>query len=226
MNGLAGSTCVHAVCGTTSRSVIAPLAVLVAGLALGIGGCQSPQPSDRADPYSRPGNGALNDPAVSPRTLLEFTDQVTQSLADRIPQVDSIRNSPQKVVIAVGAITNRTRTPASDFLTIRSKIFTNLVNSTVRQHAMIVDTLETMDEQVNRYAQHGGTNRLDEGSAGTLESARYDPAITYILNGEFGEISRDAGRDSTYIFNWKLVNLKSSEMVYADQVTSTQTRTR
>lgn len=226
MNGLAGSTCVHSAGGTNPRAALAPLAAIVAGLALGIGGCQSAQPSDRIDPYSRPGNGALNDPAVSPRTLLEFTDQVTQSLADRIPQVGAIKNSPQKVVIAVGAITNNTRTPSSDFVTIRSKIFTNLVNGTVREHAMIVDTLETMDEQVNRYAQHGGPNRLDEGSGGTLESARYDPAITYILNGEFGEISRDAGRDSTYIFNWKLVNLKSSELVYADQVTSTQSRTR
>lgn len=222
MNALAGSMGMH----TAGRKSARLLAAAAAGMACVIGGCQSAQPSDRVDPYSRPGNGALNDPAVSPRTLLEFTDQVTQSLADRIPQVGSIRNSPQKVVIAVGAITNRTRTPASDFLTVRSKIFTSLVNSNVRELAMIVDTLETMDEQVNRYAQHGSPDRLDEGTRRQLESARYDPAITYILNGEFGEISRDAGRDSTYIFNWKLVNLKSSEIVYADQVTSTQTRTR
>lgn len=190
-------------------------------------GCQSPaRPSDRSDPYARPGDGALNDPAASPRTLIEFTDKVSQALADRIPQSPEITNSPQKVVIAVGAITNRTRTPSTDFLAIRSKLFTNLFNSEVSRHAVILETLETMDEQVNRYAQPGGLDRLDEGSGGYATSARYDPAITYILNGEFGEISRDAGRDTTYLFNWRLVNLKTSAVVFAEQVTSTQTRTR
>lgn len=217
MNSLARSTCVRTLTNVSAIS----LAVLA-----GAGGCQTAHPSDRVDPYSRPGDAALNDPAVSPRTLLEFTDQVTERLADRIPQVGEIRNAPQKVVIAVGAITNRTRTPSSDFLTIRSKIFTNLVNSNVAQHAMVVDTLETMDEQAARYAQPGSPNRLDEGKAVPVASARYDPAITYILNGEFGEIGRDAGRDSTYIFNWKLVNLKTSAIVFADQVTATQSRTR
>ncbi len=217
MNSLARSTCVRTLTNVSAISLT---------LLAGAGGCQTAHPSDRVDPYSRPGDAALNDPAVSPRTLLEFTDQVTERLADRIPQVGDIRNSPQKVVIAVGAITNRTRTPSSDFLTIRSKIFTNLVNSNVAQHAMVVDTLETMDEQAARYAQPGSPNRLDEGKAVPVTSARYDPAITYILNGEFGEIGRDAGRDSTYIFNWKLVNLKTSAIVFADQVTATQSRTR
>ncbi len=189
-------------------------------------GCQTAHPSDRVDPYSRPGDAALNDPGVSPRTLLEFADRVTERMADRIPTVPEIRNAPQKVVIAVGAITNRTLTPSNDFLAIRTRIMSDLQNSTVREHAAIVDTLETMDEQVNRYAQHGGPDRLDEGRGGTLESARYDPAITYILNGEFGEISRGGGRDSTYVFAWKLVNLKSSVVVFSDRIDSTQTRTR
>jgi hypothetical protein len=216
MNGLARSKSVH------TGAILITLGA--AGLVLG--GCQTARPSDRVDPYSRPGDGALNDPAVSPRTLLEFTDQVTQNLADRLPRVPEIGGAPAKVVIAVGDITNRTRTPSSDFLTVRSQIFTDLVNSNVQQHAIILETLETMDGQVNRYAQRGGADRLDEATRGTLESARYDPAITYILNGEFGEISRDSGRDSTYVFNWRLVNLKTSAVVFADRVTSTQTRTR
>lgn len=214
MNGLAWSKSVHT------------MGMMLAAAGLMLGGCQTAQPSDRVDPYSRPGNGALNDPAVSPRTLLEFADQVTMNLADRLPRVPEIGSAPAKVVIAVGDITNRTRTPSSDFLGIRSQIFTDLVNSNVQQHAVILETLETMDGQVNRYAQHGGAVRLDEGTRGTLESARYDPAITYILNGEFTEISRDAGRDSTYVFNWRLVNLKSSAVVFADRITSTQVRTR
>lgn len=212
------------VAGVSGRLLALGVAGFVAGSTIG---CQSPaRPSDRSDPYARPGDGALNDPAVSPRTLIEFTDQVSQALADRIPQSPEITGSPQKVVIAVGAITNRTRTPSSDFLAIRSKLFTNLFNSGVSRHAVILETIETMDEQVNRYAQTGPPDRLDEGSAGYGSSARYDPAITYILNGEFGEINRDAGRDVTYIFNWRLVNLKTSALVFAEQVTSTQTRTR
>lgn len=218
MNALAWSKCVR-----TGRW-FGTSGMLTAAL---VGGCQAERPSDRVDPYSEPGPATLNDPGVSPRTLLEFTDQVNQSLADRIPTITEIRSAPQKVVLAGGAITNRTRTPSNDFLAVRSKIFSTMVNSNVAQHAIILDNIEDMDEQVNRYAQPGGPDRLDEGGGGGgLASARYDPAIVYILNGEFSEISRAAGRDSTYIFNWKLVSLKTSQVVYADTVTSTQTRTR
>ncbi|MCK6478117.1 MAG: hypothetical protein L6Q35_14955 [Phycisphaerales bacterium] len=216
MNGLARSM---------SSCSVRKLACVASLVGLSAAGCQTARPNDRADPYARPGDAALNDPAVSPRTLLEFTDQVTARLADKIPAIPEISNAPQKVVIAVGAITNRTQTPSNDFVTVRSKIFSDLVNSTVAQHAMIVETLEVMDEQAARYAQPGGPDRLDEGRYGAGGSARYDPAITYILNGEFGEISRAAGRDSTYIFNWRLVNLKTSAVVFADRYQSTQTRT-
>jgi hypothetical protein len=222
MNGFFGTSIARSF---NSRRSLIPVA---AGTIIGsLVGCASPaRPNDRADPYSRPGDAALNDPAVSPRTLLEFTDQVTMSLADRIPRVADIKDSPQKAVIAVGAITNRTRTPANDFAAIRSQIFSDLVNSTVSDHAIILDTIETMDEQIKRYAPRQQPDRLDEGNQREPESARYDPNITYILNGEFSEISRDSGRDSTYIFVWKLVNLGSSKQVYSDRILSTQTRTR
>jgi len=167
------------------------------------------------DPYEQV-RGTSRDRAVNDVTLLEFTDQVTQSLAERIPTIPDIKNAPTKPVIAVGAITNRTNTPTSDFAAVRSQIFTDMVNSTVAQHADILDTLEVMDEQMARYAQPG---------RGVPNSARYDPNITYILNGEFSEISRgENGRSSTYVFNWRLVNLGTSKTVSAERVTAKQTR--
>jgi hypothetical protein len=202
--------------------------LLVVGLGTGLlAGCNQ-GPSGRqggnVDPYEQV-KGTSRDRAVNDVTLLEFTDQVTQSLAERIPTVADIRNAPTKPVIAVGAITNRTNTPSSDFAAVRSQIFTDMVNSTVAQQADILDTLEVMDEQAARYAQPGRENRMDERGVTVPTSARYDPKITYILNGEFSEISRgENGRSSTYIFNWRLVNLGTSKTVFADRVTAKQTR--
>jgi hypothetical protein len=199
---------------------------MVLGLA-GLTACNQ-GPSGRqggnVDPYEQV-RGTSRDRAVNDVTLLEFTDQVSQALAMRIPTVPDIKNSPTKPVIAVGAITNRTNTPTSDFAAVRSLLFTNMVNSTVAQQADILDTLEVMDEQMARYAQPGAANRMDERGATVPTSARYDPRITYILNGEFSEISRgENGRSSTYIFNWRLVNLGTSKTVVADSVTAKQTR--
>jgi hypothetical protein len=204
----------------SGRFASIPLSAALLTAIAGLSACNQ-GPSGRqggnVDPYEQV-RGTSRDRAVDDVTLLEFTDQVTQTLAERIPTIPDIKNAPTKPVIAVGAVTNRTNTPSSDFAAVRSQIFTDMVNSTVAQHADILDTLEVMDEQMARYAQPGRTG-------GVPNSARYDPNITFILNGEFSEISRgENGRSSTYIFNWRLVNLGSSKTVFAERVTAKQTR--
>lgn len=204
-----------------------------AGLLLaccGMVGCQSQAygPSGRqtghVDPYENV-KGTERDRAVSEVTLLEFADQVTQTMSERIPQVADIKNSPNKVVIAVGDIANRTKTPSNDFVAIRSQIFSDLVNSSVANVADILETIEVMDQQMARYAPQAGSNRLDERVAPPAGAARYDPRETYILNGDFSEISRgEAGRASTYLFNCRLVNLGTSKVVYSDRITVKQVR--
>lgn len=210
------------------RPVPSTIVMLTLALAAGMGACQATGPSGRqtghVDPYETV-KGTDRDRAVSEVTLLEFADQVTATMAERIPQVGDIKSAPNKVVIAVGDITNRTATPTSDFVTIRSQIFTDLVNSSVTQVADVLETLEVMEQQMARYAPQQRPNRLDERTQPTRGAARYAPEETYILNGEFGEINRGAdGRSSTYVFNCRLVNLATSKVVYADRMTVKQTR--
>lgn len=176
-------------------------------LGVALGGCAQYGPAGnrggRVDP-SDTVSYEYRDKAAPTADLRQFAGQATEQIAQRIADVPEIAGSPTKVVIALGAITNRTNTPTADFVTIRRKVFTGLVNSSVRKYADIVEQPEIMKTQLERYA--AGT----QSQPGT-----YDPGITYLLQGEFGELNRLNGQVSDYYFDFTLTNLRTGQIVTA-----------
>jgi hypothetical protein len=159
-------------------------------------------------------------------TLLEFVDQASQELSQRIATAPDIRNSPVKVVIEVGGIQNRTATPSSDFQAIQRRMFTNLVNSDIaRDKADFVENLDRMRSEAARVAAPGTVDPLGRGGGTPPQGpATYDLTNTYFLQGTFSEISRGGGRQSTYLFDVTLTNAATRRIVFSSQITSKQDR--
>ncbi len=160
--------------------------------------------------------GETRDPAADTVTLTDFSNRVSQAVVGRIAGIEEIRNSPSKVVIQVGAIVNRSRTPVNDFDQIRRRVFAGLVNSDiVRRFADIVEAPEIMDAQRARLAP-GGVNTAGMG--------RYDPNTTYVLQGFFSEQERNQGSVSNYYLEMSLTNLASGRIVFVEQYDFKQVR--
>lgn len=192
--------------------------------ALGMVGCSSNPPAGRPQGVTEAGNrvhGETNAPEADPTSLLQFADQTSEALSMRLVEVKEIKDSPTKVVIVLGALTNQTRTPRSDFEAIRRRIFTRLVNSNVRSVASVVEDPDVMNSQRARYAPEQPVDRLDEGSSGT-PMGQYDPKITYALQGNFSELKRPG--TSTYVFDFTVTQLSSGRIVFADQFEFKQIR--
>lgn len=204
---------------------------IVAGVllccALALPACQTNRPpkgdsGGRVDPY-RQTNADRYSREVSSVTLLEFADQVSQALSERVAHVDEITESETKVALEMGAITNNTSTPSNDFKIIRRKVFMGLVNnSIVTQHANVYESPELMDEQADRFGSGENTDLFDDGPPAT-PTDRYAAEDTYVLQGEFGEITRGRNQ-STYVFDVTLTNLASRRVVFAEQFTSKELR--
>lgn len=199
----------------------------VLSCALVLPACQTKYPpkgdsGGRVDPY-RQTNADRYSREVSSVTLLEFADLVSQALSARIAKVDEITGSDTKVALEMGAITNDTSTPTSDFQIIRRKIFTGLVNdSIVSQHANVYESPELMDEQARRFQPNGDADLFDDGPSGA-PTDRYAPEDTYVLQGAFGEITRGT-KQSTYIFDVTLTNLASRRVIFVEQFNSKELR--
>jgi hypothetical protein len=172
-------------------------------------GCAQNGPSGNRGGRVDPGDTVsyeYRDKAAPTADLRQFAGQATEQIAQRLSDVPEIAGSPTKVVIALGAITNRTNTPTSDFVTIRRKVFTGLVNSSVRRYADIIEQPEIMQGQLDRYASNDGTG---------TQPGKYDPSILYVLQGEFGELQRLNGQVSDYYFDFTLTNLRTGKIVTA-----------
>ena len=166
----------------------------------------------RVDPYRSTAIDAASRDANSV-DLLQFSDSVGRALAARIANVDEIRNAPQRVVIEMGDIHNKTYTPTSDFQIMRRRVFASLVNNgPVSQLADILEAPETMDAQRDRFApDYASTDR-------------YDTRQTYLLQGYFGELTRGGGAQSTYYYEMTLTNLQSRRIVFTEQFDAKQVR--
>lgn len=196
-------------------------ALALSGVLLGSGGCDqsrttNPPPrgdtGGRVDPYRSTGVDA-GSARASTVDLLEFSDRVGESLAARIARIPEIAQSPDRVVIEMGAIENNTQTPSSDFAIMRRRVFSGLVNSDlVRPYADILEAPEITDRQRGRFA-------TDPGS-----TDRYDTRATYLLQGFFGELSRGGGIQSNYYYEMTLTNLQSRRIVFVEQFDSKQIR--
>lgn len=188
-----------------------------AAAGLTLTGCtQYGPPGDRGGRVD-PGNTVAyeyRDPAAPTADLRQFAGEAVEQIALQIADTPEITSSPTKVVIALGAITNRTNTPTNDFIAVRRRVFTGLVNSVARQHADIIEQPEIMQGQLDRYAPRN-TDPVDENLGQTGEIGRYDPNLIYVLQGEFGELQRLRGQVSDYYFDFTLTNLKSGKIVMA-----------
>ena len=159
--------------------------------------------------------GETRDPAADTVTLTDFSNRVSQAIAMRISSMPSIQQSPTKVVIQLGGMENRSRTPVSDFEQIRRRVFAGLVNSDiVRRYADIVESPEILDAQRQRLA----------GGAGVGTAGRYDPNINYVLQGFFSEQERLRGGVSNYYLEMSLTNLQTGRIEFVEQYDFKQVR--
>lgn len=166
----------------------------------------------RVDPYRSTDIDARSGGANTV-DLLQFSDSVGRALAARIANVDEIANSPERVVIEMGDIENKTYTPTSDFEIVRRRVFASLVNNgPVSRLADIVEAPEVMDAQRDRFATDHAT------------TDRYGTRTTYLLQGYFGELSRGGGAQSNYYSEMTLTNLQTRRIVFVEQLDTKQVR--
>lgn len=179
----------------------------LATLVLSVGCASTPRApagstGGRMDPM-RSTVGDLNSSRASAPAMLEFSDQVVQSFARDavgLPEVASV-GGDDRHVLALGALENRTGTPDSDFDLISTRIRSRMVGSTlIRSKFRVIQDPNVTDR--DRAYLSGRTDGVD----------RYDPATTWVLQGQFYESNRGSTR--RYYFTFSLTNLATNEIVF------------
>ena len=146
--------------------------------------------------------------------LFSFGDQVAADLALQISESPEIRDSPTRVVIEFGTLSNQTATPTSDFELIQRRLRNALQQSRhLQKYAMFVETRQRMEREHRNIRGAEEPDLLQEGST-SAAPARYDPNITFVLQGDFYEMRRGGAR--RYYFDFQLTNLASRATVFAD----------
>jgi hypothetical protein len=174
---------------------------IIAAAAVLPGGCDTPPKGSRGgavDPHAP--KGATEHASV--RSLYEFSDQVAQELAQDLVDIDEIRASPDRLVLALGVLVNKTGTPTTDFEMFQTRIRSHLRRSDVIQSNFIV----IQDPSITQ-------RDMEHHAGGADDVARYDPALTYVLQGEFFESVRDDRRYFYMVFS--LVNLRTNVIVFS-----------
>jgi hypothetical protein len=167
----------------------------------------------RIDSY-RTTDSDRNSSSASIPALLEYSDTVSQALAQEITSIPDIENAPTRCVLELGSIANKTSTPTGDFEQIRARIRGQIFQSKlIKGRFMIVEARDRMDSELNRVnGDSGQKDLLNEGTGGSAGTAKYDPKITYVLQGDFFESNRGDRRQ--YYFEFKLTNLATREIVF------------
>jgi len=183
------------------------------GSVLLAGGCQSGPPSGstggRIDPYRTTESDRRSDKASIPE-LLQFTDQAAEKFAAEVAKIPEVKQADTRLVMELGSIQNRTDTPTGDFEQIQRRLRSKLMSSDlITDRFMVVESRRRMNREMDR-VQGEDRDLLQEGEK--RESAKYDPEITYVLQGDFYESERGDRRQ--YFFNFKLVNLASRSIVF------------
>ena len=194
-------------------------ATLVTTLALvsmtaGLGACESTRGSSggRIDPYTTTESDRRSTKASIP-SMLEFSDQVGESLAQEIADIDEIQGLKEKVVLELGSVLNKTNTPTSDFEQIRSRVRGKIFASKfLRKQFFIVESKARMDAEKERVEGTGGSKDLLQEGRGSVGTNNYNPNIVYLLQGDFFESTRGSRRQ--YYFEFKLTNLQTRQIVF------------
>jgi hypothetical protein len=184
----------------------------VCGALLTLLGCQAyPAPGatgGRIDPYRSTPADVVSSGASMP-ALMEFCDQTAEAFAQDLAEVPEIRDAPSRVVLEVGSLRNETRTPTGNFEQIQARLIGAIFDSElIQRYCMVVEAGDRMDAELERINGPGATVSLDDLDGRT---ARYDPHVIYVLQGDFFESGRDHVR--RYYFEFKLVNLASRARV-------------
>ncbi len=162
-------------------------------------------PGGRIDPYATTGSDRASSKASIP-AMLEFSDRVVASLTQQISAIPEIEGLPTRAVLELGTIENHTRMPTRDFEQLRQRLRGQIFQSSLlRDRFLIVEPRQRMQREHDRLVGAGA-----EGGP-----ARYDPAITYVLQGDFYESNRIDRRQ--YYFEFKLTNVESRQIVFLDQ---------
>lgn len=188
------------------RAAAVCLLVTVVGFAtLGCESTPKGETGGRIDPYRTTRSDQRSSRASIP-AMLEFGDTVSASLAQEISELDAVASADGKLVLELGSIENHTGTPTTDFEQLRNRIRGQLFRSKlVKEHFLIVESRQRMQKERDRVVGDG---------EGDPPVARYDPAITYVLQGDFYESNRGSRRQ--YYMEFKLTNLASREIVFQE----------
>lgn len=177
--------------------------LIITTVALGLGCESTPNRGDsggRTDPYGSTDADRNSNQASFP-ALLEFSDQVAAQLVQDLMKIPGIRESETQVILELGGISNKTRTPSTDFEIIQRRVRNQLLKSDyVLKNVAIVENRQRLDREIDRIANdQEGTNI-------------YDPSSTYVLLGDFMEANRGGKR--YYYFDFTLTELKSRRVVF------------
>lgn len=190
------------------------------GLALSavvLTGCMGPPRGDsggRIDPYETTAADVFSTGANVP-DMLAFGDRVGEQLAQRLMSIPEIANAPHQVVLELGTIENKTRTPLSDFEMLQKRLHRAIQRSSfLRNHILVVESRARMEYEMSRIQGAAEPDLLQDGAGGGTRVQQYDPRYTYVLQGDFYETVRNNAR--RYWFNFQLVNLQSRAVVFTE----------
>ena len=167
----------------------------------------------RIDPYRTTESDRRSNGASIP-ALLEYSDTVAQALAQDLTDIPDIEKSPTRCVLELGSIENKTNTPTGDFEQIQARVRAQIFQSKlIKSRFMIVEGRGRMNSELGRVDGGGGGKDLMQEGTGGSGTARYDPKITYVLQGDFFE--SDRGDRRQYFFEFKLTQLSTREIVFS-----------
>jgi hypothetical protein len=168
-------------------------------------GCSSSPGPGRVD-VSATTDAELRDQRIQPVALIEFSDQVGQKLPQQMARIDAIADLPGRATVIMGDLNNQTGNVSSEeFELLRARVRNNLLHSPV------------VRDKIKFVEPRGRMIRATERELGTdaAETAvePYDPASTFVLNGDFYRVGR--GDTNLYYMEFHLVHTGSNEIVFA-----------
>jgi PBP1b-binding outer membrane lipoprotein LpoB len=188
------------------RTIVRLALPVLASLLLSAG-CSSPPRGDsggRIDPYRTTAADMASTGAHIP-SMLEFVDMTAEALARDIGTTPEIVNLPEKAVMAVGDVNNKSRTATDDYEAMLVRLRSKLNQSNhVRQYVRFIQDPRRTDREKERITGVPGQ--------AVAPANRYAAELTYIIQGDFYEQVR--GNRSQYAWFLQLVNLQTNEIIW------------
>jgi len=186
------------------------------GLTAVLAGCNSPPEGEqtRRVEIGDTTKAERRSAQVHTASLVEFSDQVAQQLANDLSALQEF-NGPYRASVVFGDITNKTGiVPTSDFEAFRSRVRQKLLQSTaVRNKVRWVESYAKMEE-LNR--KELGTGQTYTPEAGGGQTKPLDAQYTYFLNGEMYRAERGGDAVNLYMLSFNLSNAQTREVAWSN----------